>query len=301
VVASDVVTLVRGGLVLPAAWFSLEGGGAVAYGIRWGARNLVTVRSDRPFAFSGETVSSEPTTAASGLFVRGDAILYFVGSDTLRRAVLRDGELDGSSPVELHGATAGVIPNWVQAAPLADGRVLLGFVEPQTLVRVGVNDGTGTTFDLRALPIDEPSTNGLLAHVGTTGGGAWVVGYQVADASLQFHAGVVVSTDEGATWRPPIALGPATSDAFPIARPTGGADIYYTIASSGETRIFRRALHDDGSTGPEQAVTDEQVGPVQKPQPRRLVDGRVVMMFTLDHGQGVGDLVATVLDGDAPW
>jgi hypothetical protein len=298
--AKDVVTLATGGLVLPGAWFSLAGGGALAFGVRWGSERLVAVRSARALTFdSGESLSTESKNAATGVSFRETQSLYIVAGNGLQRVSLNAGQLEPGVPVTLDGTT--LTPSWPQAAALPDGRVLLAFVEPQRKLFVGVDDGTGLRFRVRELQLKERDLTGVLAHVGTTNTGAWVLTYQVADSASHFRASALVSTDEGASWKEPVDLGDATADAFPIARNDHGADLYYTVGVGGVRSIRRRALHDDGSTGPEQFVTADEIWSAQKPQPRRLVDGRMAMLFTLDHGPRNGDLAFAVIDGDAPW
>jgi hypothetical protein len=269
----------------------------VAYGLRWGSENLVAVKAITAFAFGGETLSSSATTAATGVVAGDRSLLYFVESGALRRAAV------GPNPVAVDGETvkvvsdgAGVSASWLEAAVLDGGRVALAFVEPQARIFVGVDDGTGAPVQAWTVPIPEPNTDGLLAHLGTAADGTWLLSYQVADSSWQFHAAVLVSSDDGVTWSPPLELGPGSEGPFTIARADGGADVYYSVSRS---QIRRRAVK-DGILGAEQAVTAENVGTVEMPQPRRMADGRIALMFTIDRGPTAGDLVVTVLDGDAP-
>ena len=103
------------------------------------------------------------------------------------------------------------------------------------------------------------------------------------------------------------------SDAFPIARRDGGADVYYVTNAvvrrttavvfsheETETTVRRRTLDEDGTLGPEQIVTSNEVGDVAKPQPRRLADGRLALMFTIQRSREERSLALSVLDGDAP-
>jgi hypothetical protein len=297
VAPSDVVTLARGGLVLPAAWFPYGSGGAVAYGVRWGSESLVAVRATTPFAFGEETLSSSATTAATGVVAGDQSVLYFVASGVLQRAAVgpTPAAVDGQ-PVTVLGDGAGVPLSWAQAAVLDRRRVALALVEPQARIYVGVDEGTGAPLRTWAIPIPEPSGTGLLAHLGTAGDGKWLLSYQVADASWRFHAAVLVSSDEGLTWSPPLELGADSKGPFTISRPDGAADVYYSVSGS----PIRRRVVRDGALGVEQDVTAEEVGAVEMPQPRRMTDGRIALMFTIDHGEAEGDLAVTVLDGDAP-
>jgi hypothetical protein len=127
----------------------------------------------------------------------------------------------------------------------------------------------------------------------------------MADASWSFHSVVLVSRDEGTSW---VAASAAPTgiladgnvhDAFPIARKDEGADVYYVREATDGQTVWRRALHEDGSFGPEQGVTSTALGSVAKPQPRRLPDGRIAMMLALEHDPTDQDLALVVLDGDA--
>jgi hypothetical protein len=304
----DLVTLATGGMVLPAAWFPTNTGGALAFGVRWTEGRIVAARSAHALAFEPSLdLPFEGASGATGVTVDGGPALYVVarsGSYTrLQLARIIDGDVGPPAPVDMDGAN--VVPEWPEAVGLPDGRVLLTFVEPQSRVFAGVDDGGGTHFTMAEVPLNEQSLTGVLAHVGITQSGSWLLAYQVADASWRFRASVLVSTDSGASWRPPIALpagdGETVSDAFPIARVDRGADIYYASGALQHETIRRRSLHEDGTLGPEQIVTSDAVGRVQKPQPRRLADGRVTMLFTADRGSTAGILALAVLDGDAPW
>lgn len=221
----------------------------------------------------------------------------------LYRSVLRGNVVDPPARVSIEGAS--VVPSWPQAASVPDGRTLLGFVAPdKTAAFLAVDDGSGLRFRARPLPNLTGELRGVLAHVGTTKRGSWVVTHQTADASWAFRSYVQVSTD-GERWTGPVDLQPAdpnVHDAFPIARLDDGADVYYLRAGArGELNVHRRSLSDDGTLGPEQVVTAPGVGHVNKPQPRRLPDGRLALMLAIGRASGTAyDLAMVILDGDAP-
>lgn len=314
---NEKVTIATGGLLLPAAGFTIDDGGAyLAFSVRWGDARILSSKSDRPWSF-GEA-SMLPwglANGATGVTIDAKNALYFVAQTGTRlglhRAMIERGMLAPPEPVVIDGTSE--LPSWPQAVGLADGRVLLAFVAPQREVFVGVDDGTGTRFGMRSVRVTEPDLSGVLAHVGTTARGSWVLTYQVADARWSFRSHVLVSRDEGSSWTDAnggsLAAGDVL-DPFPIARKDEGADIYYakkavseqeyTHIQDTEQKVWRRALHEDGSLGPEQAVTSSTLGTVAAPQPRRLSDGRIAMMFAVEHGAKESDLALVVLDGDAP-
>jgi hypothetical protein len=74
----------------------------------------------------------------------------------------------------------------------------------------------------------------------------------------------------------------------------------YTGARRTEKTVWRRALHEDGTFGPEQGVTSTDVGEATHPQPRRLPDGRIALMLSVEHSATEKELALVVLDGDAP-
>ena len=112
------------------------------------------------------------------------------------------------------------------------------------------------------------------------------------------------ASDAGATWSEPVkvaAQDPNVHDAFVVTRLGDGADLYYLHAGAdGDLNTHRRALHEDGTLGPEQVVTAPEVGHTEKPQPRRLLDGRLAMRRELRRSDKIYDLVVATLDGDAP-
>lgn len=301
------VTIASGGMLLPAAGFAIdEGSGFLAFALRWGDARMLSSKSNHLWAFDeASALPWELARGATGVTVHGQDVLYFVAKTesafTLQRSRIEGGVLGPPSPVALEGG--GPLPSWPQAVGLADGRVLLAFVVPQQEVLFGVDDGTGDHFRMASLPVREPDLTGVLAHVGTTAGGSWVIAYQVADAGWRFRSHVLLSHDEGDAWHDVnggrVADGDVF-DAFPVARRDEGADVYYVRKSAMEQTVWRRALHEDGTVGAEQPVTSAALGNATHPQPRRLRDGRIAMMLGLEQSARNRDLALVLLDGDAP-
>jgi hypothetical protein len=300
----EVVTIASGGFLLPAAGFARGDGGFVAFSVRWSDARLLAIRSPRPWAFEAAAPLPWDATGATGVTASGNDRLYFVatthGFPQLQVANVENGALDAPAPVTFDGFEG--LPSWPQAIGLADGRVLLAFVEPQRRVLVGVDDGHGKRFRMKALPAADADLSGVLAHVGTTARGTWVLAYQVADPSWRFRSHVVLSADGGLSWSDAeagrIAGDDSVSHPFPLARLDEGADVYY-VRTSASKQVFRRALHEDGTLGREQRVTTNAIA-VSNPQPRRLPDGRIALMLALEHSNTEKDLGLIVLDGDAP-
>lgn len=308
---ADLVTLAHGGMFMPGFGTSL-GGGFDAFGASYGTLRVVQARTadlgtfqTTPLPF---TLGGDVTGARAGSVEHLYAVIRKGPGASLHAATLapRDGggvTVSTPAPVTLEGTSA--VPHWPQATGLADGRVLLAFVESQKAAWFGVSDRSGTRFVVRPAPTEQTEFRGVLLHVGTTKAGAWVLTHQVADASWAFRSYVQISHDEGATWSRPRSVhetDPNVHDAFIVPRLDAGADLYYLRAGdTADLHVHRRALHEDGSLGPEQVVTAPAVGHTEKPQPRRLADGRLGMTFALAKSATDYDLAFAVLAGDAPY
>jgi hypothetical protein len=241
--------------------------------------------------------ASDATTADTG----ATQAIYFVGAIGLERAERTAAGLGAASPVVLDGTD--ITPYWPQAIGLPDGRVLLAFVEPQARAFVAISDANGARFTVRPAPTAPPPLRGILAHVGLTAEGDWVLTHQSATETWAFTSFVQTSSD-GLEWSEPIVVQPDDDnvhDAFPIARRDQGADLYYLRAGSPtELHAFRRALRADRTLGPEQRVTAPELGHVEKPQPRRLPDGRIALTFAQRIGDSDYHVLLAILDDDAP-
>lgn len=296
---NDLVPLVSTGVNMPGGLVWLPDGGAL----------LAVAHYDGPTVLVGDGRDPASIVSLTPRFGRstdvtsaGDA-LYFVGVlPTGAPGLLRAEHGAAPEPVTLTGATT--VPYWPQTIQLPDGRVLLAYVESQKRVFFGVSDATKRTFTITEPPVTPGVLKGVLAHVGVTRRGQWVLTHQVADANFFETSFVQRSSDDGRTWSPPLDLQPASDnvhDAFVVTRLDEGADLYYLHAgTTGDLNVFRRALREDGTLGPEQAVTSAAVGHVEKPQPRRLPDGRLLMLFAIGVSQSRYDVAMAVLDGDAP-
>ncbi len=307
---SDVAVVSAGGMHMPGALFATVDGDVVAYGARYDLARVVSARSRdfRTFqaagalAFAaGDVTGAETPDGRRALYVMAETGIVRVAIDAY-------GEFRESRPVTLRGLPDGVAVAWPQAVGLTDGRVVLAFVVPQQRAFLAVSDESGLVFDVAAAPAPEGELRGVLAHVGTTRNGRIVFTYQVADASWAFRSYVRAAERLG---RP---FGPATlihedddnvHDASVTTRADGGADLYYLRAASPSgLSVHRRSLRADGSLGPEQLVTSPSVGHVEKPQARRLPDGRLGLSFARrtpgETGEATFDLAFAVLAGDAP-
>jgi hypothetical protein len=309
---ADVTVLATGAIHMPAGAVVLADGSIAAFGSRWDDRKLVVAQGGGktfapaialPWSPSGDGTSVAPRGATDGAT---DGAIYFTssyqGSALYRSRVGTDGSRSEPEKITLNGSP--VVPSWPQATRLPDGRVLLAFTEPQKRAFLAVSDASGLTFDVKPAPVTAGELRGVLAHVGTTKQGKWVLTHQVADASWLFTSYVQTSSDGGATWSQPtniVPQDPNVHDAFVVTRIDDGADLYYLHAGAdGDLNVHRRALREDGTLGPEQIVTTPEVGHTEKPQPRRLPDGRLAMTMALRRSDKAYDLVVATLDGDAP-
>jgi len=297
----DVATFASGAVQMPGFTY-LANGALAALGTRSSDRRIVSSTSADLVSFT--PVETLPWLAAD---VGGRKTLYFTSridaTVGLFASALEGLVVHPPVPVTLEGSPV-VVPYWPQAVGLEDGRTLLGFVEPQKRAFLAVDDGSGTRFRVGPWPNVSGDLRGVLAHVGTTASGAWVITHQSANADWRFSSFVQISTDEGASWSSPRNVepnDPDVHDAFPIARADAGADLYYLhMAGPGEFVVHRRALHEDGTLGPAEQVTSGAVGHIEKPQPRRLPDGRIALSFAARRPGEVYDLAIAYLAGDAP-
>jgi hypothetical protein len=290
---------------MPAGAVVLRDGGVAAFGSRWDDAKIVASTGDAtklaaatPLAWAragdGTAVQTEVDRGA----------VYFTTASGLYHARIDDKGSAAATPEKVTLNDSPVVPSWPQATRLPDGRVFLAFTEPQTRAFIAVSDASGVVFDVKPAPVTDGVLKGVLAHVGTTKNGSWVLTHQVADASWLFTSYVQMSTDAGATWSKPLVVQPDDDnvhDCFVVRRADAGADLYYLHAGAdGDLNVHRRALHEDGTLGKEQIVTSPEVGHVEKPQPHRLSDGRLVMTMAIRRSDKVYDLASTILDGDAP-
>lgn len=274
---------------------------------------IAVAHYDSPSVLVGESADLTTVTTLTPRFGRSTDVtsagtaLYFIGAQPggqtgLLRVDFGSAGTGSPQAVTLNGTS--LVPYWPQAVQLSDGRVLLAFVEAQKHVYLGLSDAAGTTFTIRDPPVTPGVLKGVLAHIGVTRTGQWVLTHQVADANFFETSYVQRSPDEGATWTTPVNLQPSSNnvhDAYVVTRLDEGVDLYYLHAgTTGDLNVFRRAYLEDGSFGPEQAVTSVSVGHVEKPQPRRLPDGRLLMLFAIGVSQSRFDVLMAMLEGDAP-
>jgi hypothetical protein len=306
--AADTKTLFPGTSVLmPGATFMSSDGRFHAFAPLYDRAVGLHVASTDLLHFSAPEVVLGNIGDITGADTPAGRFLYFVGGTQGATALYRSrvdptGTVDPPSAVT--GAGIPIVPFWPQATTLHDGRVLLAFVQPQTRAFLALSQDGLAPFTPLPTPVPSGVHRGILAHVGQTTAGAWVFTHQSADDRWLFTSYAHLSRDGGATWSAPIVVSPDVSDvhdAYPLSRSDEGVDLYYLhVGEGGVFGAFRRALFDDGRLGPEQAVTAADVGHVEKPQARRLPDGRIALSFAVRKAEGVYDIRLAILDDDAP-
>ncbi len=310
VTARDVEPVATGGIGMPAGFVAHAGGARTAFASRWkddGSSELVALRAAPGGPFGGETVLARGVDNGTTVDVAGQPFVYFVaatpmGVSVQRRAIHDDG-FGPAEDVRIAGAPRNLA--WVQAAAAPDGRIVLAFADPQRAPYTAVSDDEGRTFRASASLALNGVDPGTLAHTAVAKDGTMFVTQQRADASGRFASYVRVSTD-GLQWSAPRQLTTSSDnvhDAFPLARKDGGVDVYYLMpsAAAGGFVCHRRAVQADLSLGAEQRVTADDVGPVEKPQARRLADGTISLLFARNREFARSyDVAYAHLDGDAP-
>lgn len=305
------------GVEMPGATFTLDDGDVLAVFPRYttsqalssrartGTGPLLPMADPTPLALSAASDVTGATVDGSHvglLFGRAGAadplgLIAFAIDDT--------GTMGTPWSVAVTGTT--VTPYWPQLAPLDGGRLALAFVESSAdaLRRsfVGVSDDGGHTFAMRAGPTGDVAKKGNLAHVGASSSGALFVTWQEADDGWLFTSYVQISHDDGETYDAPITVAPESDnvhDAYVVARLDAGVDLYYLRDGGvGAFNVFRRPLSDDGVLGAEQRVTAIGLGHVEKPQARRLPDGRLTLAFARRLSGSDYRASYVILEGDA--
>lgn len=306
------------GIEMPGATFALAGGNVLAVFPRYttsqalsstarsGSGPALPMGAPAPLAvaassdITGATVDGAHLGLLYGRAAPGDA-LGLVGF-----AIDDEGAMGAPFSVELTGVVA--TPYWPQLAHLDDGRLALAFVDASAdAIRksyVGLSDDGGHTFAMREGPTGDVAKKGSLAHVGASSGGALVVTWQEADDNWLFTSWAQISDDDGMTYGAPIRVAPESDnvhDTYVVERLDAGVDLYYLRdGGAGAFNVFRRPLSDDGALGPEQRVTSVALGHVEKPQARRLPDGRLALGFARRLSQNDYRATYVILAGDAP-
>ena len=151
-----------------------------------------------------------------------------------------------------------------------------------------------------------------MAAVGALGEHGLVYTYQAPDPdSPQSTIAWAVISSDAKTWSAPLKITDSSTnvhDTAALARPDGGADLYYEYSTDDfPFSIYRRCISPDGTWGPEQRVTDSSVKDAMKPSPSRLADGTVLLTFAtgVERDATTGfpikqRIEAVVLPGDAP-
>lgn len=286
------------GICMPGASLLLDDGQLVAAASCYDDGQILITRSTDLSTFSTPEPLDTLASDCTGATFDGRSFLYFVQwPGGLTRAEVTSSGLGPSEALTLTGASA--VPYWPQAVGTERG-VLLGFVESQTSASIATSED-GTSFAVEPAPIQTDNMRGVLVHVGQTAEGRSALTHQNADIYWTFTSRVQMS-DDGETWSAPTVIDEGNvHDAFPVARADTGADIYFLKAGPyQELNVFRRSLGEDGALGPVQSVTDPEVGHVEKPQARRLRDGRIALMFAMRRAPYQYDIGLVILDGDAP-
>jgi hypothetical protein len=295
-------------IFMPGPLFSMADGSTVAVGSVFGSGALFgALRSGSAWSEPG-ILPTGPASSATGARVGGKDVIYFPTSATApgfsRVELGNDGTLSEPQAVVLDGSP--VAPYWPQIASLPSGGALLAFVQPQRRAFLGVAGPDGLRFAVRPAPTPPGDLPLVLAHVGATRAGQWVFTYQVGDAAGVVTSYVRTSSDDGVTFSEARVVAPESQnvhDAFVAPRAEEGVDLYYVHANpalGNELTGYRRALHEDGRLGPEQALTANDVGHVEKPQARRLADGRLVLTFARKVAPSRFDVMYAPLAGEAP-
>lgn len=302
VVEADVIPLVEDhGVCMPAFAFQ-DGEDLVAFSAAFDESQVLRTRVVHlADASAPENMPWDKTSNATGVVTSKGAWLYFTGSVGTGTGMYR-ARVDSPNPSPEWVTLPGVdkVPFWPQAAALPDDSVLMAWVVPQTAAYV--SHGTGESFTPSDAPTAPPPVPGVLAHPGTTHAGTWVLAHQTGSTTTPFHS--FVNLHQGGAWTQAIPVAPEATtvhNAFPIARLDEGADVYYLApGATGDLTVYRRYLSEAGTFGPAQRVTADALGHVEKPQPRRLSDGRIALMFARRVTTSRYDVALAILAGDAP-
>lgn len=188
--------------------------------------------------------------------------------------------------------------HWPQSVFIR-GEVMLAGVESQTRGLWTTDEGEGLSFE--EIAGTRELGRGLLVHLGKTAQEKLVLTYQTADVNWHFTSFVTVKSERG--WSEPISIADDNvHDAYVVSRPDVGADLYYLRPVGADFAVYRRHLTEAGSLGVEQRVTSSTIGSCEKPQPIRLPDGRLMMVFArrVTYDPPVYDVGSVLLDHDAP-
>lgn len=278
-------------------------------------RFLLSVSKDRGASFSKPTPLSFPGQALAGspsiLRIGKDTWIYYMeassvqSSAVLKRIRWSYNQWKNPETVGPIGGVASLL-SWTKFYRLKDKRVAVAFRDGQSRPMVAFSKD-GLRFEPAVLV--GPTTGGALATLGQFGNGWLAYSYQHPVGNSPMVSYVKLSTD-GATWGAPFPVSTSSTnvhDTTLVTRLDGAIDMYYIYPAS--TRgfvLFRRMLRKDGSMGPEQRLTADELGEPSKPEVKRLSDGRLLLMWaeiSKRSPRGYPSeqrMVVAILRGDAP-
>ncbi len=157
------------------------------------------------------------------------------------------------------------------------------------------------------LPGTVEPTGAAMVELGVFGSGALAMTYQRDDGGA--YTSYVRLSRDGRTWSARVPITQASNnvhDTTLVSRSDGGLDCYYVYTTPSEGfALYRRALREDGTFGPEQRVT--LPGPdINKPRVSRGPDGKLHVAFVEVTSRGPGGWVdgqtlrTLILEHDAP-
>ncbi len=294
ITADDLVVVHSGGLVMPCG-VTVVDDALLALGVDVEVGHIVAYRTTDGASFEPIEVPAEILAFDCSIDSPVDGRVFFTGRIDGRTGVwqLQARSLDDDPrAVEL-----GSLPYWLQATRTGDDRVLLGFADPDREAADGhlaLGDRGGGTFMDLTSPIPS-ALRGLLVHVGSQRDGALAITWQEADPSFRFASFLAISPDH-TSWSEPIPIAPEfddVHDAFLLARGERDLDVYY-LRQADAFSVFRRPY--ESAFGAETRVTDATVGHVEKPQPRRLPDGTIALLFAIRRSTTSYDLALARLN-----
>ncbi len=301
--ASQLSPVARGGLLMPGVVFTSSTGRQTAFAGRFDTGEVIRAAAPRgaPFQAVGTGLRA---SGVAGVRISGADWLYTVDPDPAGRSQLSRRRVSAAGlgqPERVPVTPQLPALHWPQLTALPDGRVVLGVVDPGKAPFVAVSKDGGKSFQVTANLAHTAQDVMTLVHLGSFGDGTLVATTQVADA--QGVQSFVRTSADGVRFSAPVRVttaNPNVHDAFPAQRADGDVDLYYLREGAQGFSAYRRLFSRDGRLGPEQRLTGDDVGWVEKPQASRLPDGRVRLVMARKRPGDQFDLVSALLPGDAP-
>lgn len=266
---------------------------------------------------SGVFSTPEPLPLASATFVStpsavrlgATSFLYFTvasqlgGGLEIRRCRYAAGACDALENVGPIPGTYG-LQSFPRFSAHPSGRVLVAFHDPNGRPSFARSED-GLAF---STPVPLDAAPRALAHTAAFADGTIAFAHQTG--AVPQLTRVLLSSDLGATWTPPILVTEASMNVHDndmLLRLDGDLDVAYIYpAESFGFSVFRRALGSDGSLGPEERLSFAAAGDATKPSASRLPDCRVLLTYAEITARDVNGnptaqrLGAQILSGDAP-